>query len=103
MDFGKRLNFLRKKFNMTLADLSDASSVSASFLSSLERGEKFPTLDTLLRLSKVFNMNVSEFLGQTSSIPLTDQLKSLVDSAQHLKPEQIQKLIEFIDTLKKQD
>jgi hypothetical protein len=48
-------------------------------------------------------MNVSEFLGQTSSIPLTDQLKSLVDSVQHLKPEQIQKLIEFIDTLKIQD
>lgn len=103
MEFGKQLHILRKKFNMTLSDLSKASGVSPSFLSSLERGEKIPTLDTLLKLSEVFNLNVSELLGQKSATPITDHLKRLVDSAQNLKPDQVQKLIEFIDSLQSQD
>ncbi|NLK96685.1 MAG: helix-turn-helix transcriptional regulator [Epulopiscium sp.] len=103
MEFGKQLQLLRKKFKMTLSDLSKASGVSPSFISALERGEKNPTLDTLLKLSKAFNLNVSELLGQNSATPITGHLKDLVDSAQNLKPDQVQKLIEFIDSLQSQD
>ena len=59
-----RLRWLRKKSGMTLAQLSERSGVSVSFLSDLERGERgvLPSLLVLERIAAVYGLTVGESL-----------------------------------------
>lgn len=64
MGFGKQVNFIRKKSNMTLQDLSSLSKVSASMLSQIEREEKNPTIQVACQIAEALNTTLSALLDQ---------------------------------------
>lgn len=64
MGFGKQVNFIRKKNNMTLQDLSSLSKVSASMLSQIEREEKNPTIQVACQIAEALNTTLSALLEQ---------------------------------------
>ncbi|MFJ7736724.1 helix-turn-helix domain-containing protein [Lysinibacillus sp. NPDC097287] len=64
MGFGKQVNFIRKKNNMTLQDLSSLSNVSASMLSQIEREEKNPTIQVACQIAEALNTTLSALLDQ---------------------------------------
>jgi transcriptional regulator with XRE-family HTH domain len=55
---GVEIRAMRRALNMTLGDLADASDLSVSFLSFVERGKKQPSLDALQRISKALGVEV---------------------------------------------
>ncbi len=68
---GQRLKALRAETGMTLEDLSQRSGVSRSMLSTIERGEKSPTLPIIVRIATGFGLSLSNLLGaepDTSSV-----------------------------------
>ncbi len=95
-EFGASLRILRKQHKLSLKELSEKTGISVSFLSSIERGEKSPTLDTLLKLSSAFNINISEMTGQSAS-SMTPEIKSLINAAQNFSPAQIELIAKFLD------
>lgn len=60
---GQRIKALRTQMQITLEDLAQRSGVSRSMLSTIERGEKSPTLPIIVRIAGGFGMSLSSLLG----------------------------------------
>lgn len=61
---GEKVRKYRKSRGMTLTDLAELTGVTASFLSQLERNLIDPSLSTLRKISKVFEVPMSSFLDE---------------------------------------
>lgn len=61
------LRDLRRQAEMTLAQVSERSGVSSPVISRLERNRTSPDLDTLFRLSRVFQINSADLLRLAES------------------------------------
>ncbi|RDI44053.1 helix-turn-helix domain-containing protein [Falsibacillus pallidus] len=59
MKLGERLKSLRKSAGLTLAQLKDATGLSVSYLSDLERGRTNPSVKTLNKLASIYKISVS--------------------------------------------
>lgn len=57
------LRELRKQFSMSIADLAEKSSVSASVISKLERNQSKGEMETLFRLARVFGLTLSDLIS----------------------------------------
>ena len=60
------LKKLRKSINFSQAKLAMTADISQGYLSSLERGEKQPTLPVLKRLAAALNLSVAELISEDS-------------------------------------
>lgn len=60
---GPRLRALRCERGTTLAALAGATGISVSTMSRLESGQRRPTLELLLPLSRAYNVPVDELVG----------------------------------------
>lgn len=60
---GLRIKALRTERKLTLEELSQRSSVSRAMLSTVERGEKSPTLPIIVRIAGGLGLSLSALLG----------------------------------------
>lgn len=58
-----KLNIIRKEKGLTLAKLSQMSSISASYLSEVEKGKYEATESKIIRLSLALSVSPNELLG----------------------------------------
>jgi transcriptional regulator with XRE-family HTH domain len=57
---GNKIKELRKLRNFTQEDLADKVQVDRSYMGFVERGEKNPTLLTLIKIAKAFKIPLAE-------------------------------------------
>lgn len=60
--FGKRIKQLRAERGITQEGLAAKIDVDRSYVGFLERGERNPTLDKIVKIAKALNVNASELL-----------------------------------------
>lgn len=97
-DIGSRIRELRKISNMTSSELADKMSVSQSFISGLENNSKKCSMDNLFKLCEIFNIEPSDFFNEDSNaVVLTDELKSLLDSARNLSSKELEAIKQVIN------
>ncbi len=63
MKLGERLRLIRKENKLTLKDLSQLADLSVPYLSDMERGVVNPSVDTLQKVAKAYNMTVRELFS----------------------------------------
>ena len=63
VDFGKILRTLRRKEDMTQAELARKLDVTKSVISAYENGLRLPSYDLLIHISKIFHMSTDYLLG----------------------------------------
>jgi transcriptional regulator with XRE-family HTH domain len=63
------LKLYRGRRNWSQADLAEKSGLSVVYLSDIERGNKWPYLDTLVKLAEAFEMEVFELLKPQDVLP----------------------------------
>lgn len=63
MTFGGRIKNLRKEHNMTQRQLADRIGVAKSVVSYYESGDRFPSNDVLIKLTKLFHVTSDYLLG----------------------------------------
>ena len=84
MAMGRRVRERRQEMKVTQAWLAECSDVSVSFIGHIERGEKKPSIETVVRLAEVLNLETDYLLiGRRancvrSECPLYRELKALV-------------------------
>jgi transcriptional regulator with XRE-family HTH domain len=61
----------RSRRNWSQADLAEKSGLSIVYLSDIERGNKWPYLDTLVKISEAFKVEVYELLKPENTPPPT--------------------------------
>ena len=59
---GVRMRKLRKAKNISIQKLADEIGVTRNYISQLEHGEKFPSLDTLIGIANVLRVSADELL-----------------------------------------
>ncbi len=62
MNLGKKIKARRKKMGLSLRELAEEVSLTASFLSQVERGLASPSIDSLRGISKALGVPVFHFL-----------------------------------------
>lgn len=66
-DVGKKIKDLRNSRNLTLKELSSETDLSIGFLSQLERGLTTVAIDSLDKIAKALQVNLSYFLEEKAS------------------------------------
>jgi len=67
MTVGEKLKLLRTDHNKSLRQLSEITGLSKSTLSDIENNRKNPSLDTIEKIAKAFQISSSTFLLETDS------------------------------------
>ena len=62
MTIGTRLRKVRKYHNLTLREVSKKAEVSIPHLSGMERDKINPSLGSIRKLAKAYNMTISDLL-----------------------------------------
>jgi HTH-type transcriptional repressor of puuD len=62
--FGAIVRRLRTARGWTLRDLARKADMNPTYLGFLERGENVPTLVTILRMAKIFDVDASEIIRE---------------------------------------
>ena len=65
----RNIKAFRGRKNWSQADLAEKSGLSIVYLSDIERGNKWPYLDTLVKLAEAFKVEVYELLKPEDTIP----------------------------------
>ena len=63
IEFGERIKKLRKQKTLTQEQLAKRLWVTKSIISAYESGNKYPSLDMLIKLSQTFNVSTDYLLG----------------------------------------
>lgn len=74
-EMGLRIKQHRKKNEISLRDLAKKVGLSASFLSQVEGGKTYPSLQSLKKIADALHTTIGNLLGETGSIANTPVLK----------------------------
>lgn len=91
MNFGNRLKTLRIKKKLTQQQLADLLGLTKSVISAYENGLRYPAYDVLIKISRIFKVSTDFLLGV--------EIKREIDTS-GLTDEQVEALIELIDTIR---
>lgn len=91
VNFGNRLKTLRIKKKLTQQQLADLLGLTKSVISAYENGLRYPAYDVLIKISRIFKVSTDFLLGV--------EIKREIDTS-GLTDEQVEALIELIDTIR---
>ena len=103
MNIGNRIKTLREKLGLSNSKLATLAGLSQPVMNRLENNERSADIETLEKICSALNITLIDFLKDSDNcepLILTPELKDLIHGAKGLTPEQLQKLNEFIKTLK---
>ena len=63
MDFGKRFKFYRQKVNLTQKEAAELIGVKDYQLGNYETNRSQPSLEILIKMSKVYSVSIDKMLG----------------------------------------
>lgn len=72
MDFNQKLQQLRNKKGLTQEQLAEKVCVSRVAISKWESGRGYPNLDSLKKLSEIFNVSIDELLSSNELIDMAN-------------------------------
>lgn len=104
----KNLRKVRKESGMTMKDLAQRIGVSESAISQYENGKRQPGYETLIELSKIFDVSTDYLLGieEGDELSFSDadlELIKIYKAAKQSDKEHINALIKAIDKFLKVD
>ena len=67
----RNIKEFRGRRNWSQADLAEKAGLSIVYLSDIERGNKWPYLDTMLKLADALNVEIYELLKPEDTLPPT--------------------------------
>lgn len=77
MDISSVIKKHRERLDLTLAELSEQTGLSISFISDLERGRSNPSVDTVEKIANGFGISIAEMLSSPEAQLPEDELKLL--------------------------
>jgi transcriptional regulator with XRE-family HTH domain len=68
---GEKIRELRERKGFSLKEVADLTGFSTALLSQMENHLVSPSLGTIIKLARAFNVRVGDFLGETEGEPFT--------------------------------
>ena len=82
--FGKQLQLYRERAGYSQEALAEQTECSTIFISYIERGEKSPSLDTLVKLANALDISVDILLGKELKNYTSEKLKYIESQLKNL-------------------
>lgn len=98
-EIGKRVHDFRTEHHYTQAQFAEMMDVSVNFLSEIENGKKGMSQDTICRLCEYFDISADYLLFGKSVAHASSQ--NLVEIASSLNTQDLDLVIEYLNSLKK--
>ena len=99
---GKRVKEVRKKSGLTQEDLAEKVGVSATYISSIERGLSFPRGEVLVGILNALNVSSDLVFCDVVGASLKQRSCLLYDMIQCLPSGEQVKILEVVDLLARQ-
>ena len=97
-DCGQRISELRKKNNLTQLELGNKLNVTAQAVSKWENGASEPDIDTLRKISSLFNISIDELLS--NELPQAEVSATAEPATQ--QPQQVKLIVGTCERCKKE-
>lgn len=96
---GERVKEIRKGKGLTQEQVSEISGMDSKYLSMIEVGKRYPSLDYLERLAQIFGVEISDFFNY-AHLQVGDvhelNLKKMVDELTDKEKQLVMKIIKAI-------
>jgi HTH-type transcriptional repressor of puuD len=99
INIGLKIKENRIVKNLSANKLAQILEVDSSTISKIENGKAFPSIQLLNKFCNYMGITLSDFFAEDAP-DISPELRRLLDEAKNLTPTQIQKLTEFIQTMK---
>jgi transcriptional regulator with XRE-family HTH domain len=112
MNIGNNIKNARLKLKFSRDDIQLSTGINKSYLGEIERNEKNPTIQVLLKIASFFNITVSELIGEKEpefdytvfykklGLKNKEDVESLMNSLGKLSEKEIKSLMEMINAFK---
>lgn len=96
-EIGRSIKALRHTRGMTQSELAEESDLDRSYISSIEKGDRNPTVDTIARIAESLNLTFAELMEEATKPISTTSLREAVKG---LTEDQVELLREYIKNMK---
>ena len=96
---GRNIRRYRLKKKLRQEDLAELAGLSINYVGAVERGEKIPSLETLIVLINALEVSADMVLADVVSVGYTVKDSLLAEKLDKLDPEDRRKIYDVIDTM----
>lgn len=96
---GSRIQKIRKAKGLSQEELAERVGLSSKYISSIERGNENPTLDTFIKLSSAMDVSIAELFNYSEDTAQSDSRKFLIDVIKKSKNDRIDVVAKVIKAL----
>ena len=87
--------------NLSQSELAKRVDVSRTIIGNYERNENTPSIDILLKITKVFNVSIDFLIGEGQVSNYDKEILKRIDDIEHLPEEDKKHIFYMIDNLVK--
>ncbi len=103
MEFGNKVQMLRKNHNISQESLAAILKVNRNYLSRIETGKSEPTLSVIRDIAKYFEVDVATLMDmQGSSVSSDEKIKKIVNGCHHLLDNDLDFLLRIISVMREE-
>jgi transcriptional regulator with XRE-family HTH domain len=103
MNIGTRITELREAKGLSTNALSKKAGVAQSHLREIENGNKKPGIEVLDKLCQGLGITLSDFFAVDDADDISLEMRRLVRAAKKLRPDQIELITKFIESINLND
>lgn len=103
MDFGKKLQILRKNHNISQENLATLLKINRNYLSRIETGKSEPTLSIIKEIANFFKVDVASLMDMSNSKESdNDKIKIINSECRHLISSDLDFIIRMISVMREE-
>ena len=103
MDFGQKVQMLRKNHNISQENLATLLKINRNYLSRIETGKSEPTLSIIKSLADFFKVDVASLMDMNSSNGSnSEKIKFINEECKHLLSSDLDFLIRMISVMREE-
>lgn len=96
---GKNIKIYRMKKNLKQEELAELMDLSVNYISMLERGDKLPSIETLIKLVNILDVSADVLLSGVTKSGYKVKESMLQDRLDNLSSKERDKILEILDVL----
>ena len=103
MDFGSKIQMLRKNHNLSQEKLATILNINRNYLSRIETGKSDPSLAVLKDIAEYFKIDITTLMDiQTNGSNSEEKIKQIVEGCKHLLDDDLDFLLRVISVMREE-
>ena len=103
MEFGNKVQMLRRNHNISQESLAAILKINRNYLSRIETGKSEPTLSVIKDIAKYFEIDVATLMDiDTNSLSSDEKIKRITNSCHYLLDDDLDFLIRMISIMREE-